>query len=141
MTTEGMPERIWAALDLLHEIKAQLRTHVEFDRATRLMAAVGDMAEAARAYVETALSSPPAAPAPENNGWMPIESAPKKIPKGMMRVYSFAPSSCREGYGIDTKSPYHLPRAYQFQPNMGHRMLDMVIDIPLPPPPALDKGE
>lgn len=47
-----MNTELQEALDLQHEIKAQLRTHVEFEHATRLMAAVSEMVQTARKYAE-----------------------------------------------------------------------------------------
>lgn len=38
------------AIDLQHEIKANLRTYVEFEHATRLMASVGELVKAAKKY-------------------------------------------------------------------------------------------
>lgn len=60
--------------------------------------------------------------------WKPVSKMPKSIKKGMMRIYSFEPSSAAQ----DGRKGYGLQRAYQFTPCMGHRVLDLYMDVPLP---------
>lgn len=68
-----------------------------------------------------------------NRKWQLTGEKQTKIKKGFMRVYSFKPSSFREG-SIEKEDM--LPRSNQLTPFMGNRVCDMFIDIPLPPPPA-----
>ena len=64
--------------------------------------------------------------------WLPIESAPKKIPEGFMRVYSFKPVVPKNSRG------FSLPRHNCFEQNYGLRECDLYIDIPTPTPPKQD---
>jgi len=94
---------------------------------------------AARAYVETALSSPPAAPTPDNNGWIPTHRHIKTgglyqvIGAGKLRTDEPLSDNCHmilyrgEDGRLWARSNYEFEDTDRFEP--------------LPPPPALDKGE
>lgn len=72
---------------------------------------------------------------PRKIEWEPIEKASKSIPKGMMRVYSYAPVPT-DRYGRNA-----LPRATSCNSSMGSRKCDMVIDIPAPTAGSTQENE
>lgn len=58
-----------------------------------------------------------------SNAWQDISSAPPKVKKGFVRVYSFKPVK---------RERMPLGRAYQFSIIMGNRECDSYMDIPAP---------
>lgn len=58
--------------------------------------------------------------------WIPVAKA-KKPKKGMIRIYSYAPV-------VHATRPYaSLRRANSFEPTMGDRVCDYVMDVTPPP--------